>query len=74
MVRYVCSAFAISPIFYHSSWLSLLSRRYPDAVAYLECPFAIHLVVAFTLTGQHATLRACVQTGHGSMHAHKRAA
>lgn len=59
MVRYGCSAFAI---FYHSSWLSLLSRRYPDAVACQECPFTYHLVVAFTLTGQCATLCAWVQT------------
>lgn len=73
MVRYGCSAFAafaISPIFYHSSWLSLLSRRYPDAVACQKCPFTYHLVVAFTLTGQRATLHAWVQTGHGSVHAH----
>lgn len=65
MVRYGCSAFAafaISPIFYHSSWLSLLWRRYPDAIACQKCPLTCHLVVAFTLTGRRATLHAWVHT------------
>lgn len=65
MVRYGCSAFAafaISPIFYHSSWLSLLWRRYPDAIACQKCPLTCHLVVAFTLQDDVPCHPACLGT------------
>lgn len=61
MVRYGCSAFAafaISPIFYHRPWLSLLSRMYSDAEYARSALSPTRLVVAFTLTGQGATLHA----------------